>query len=76
MNESTALIVLGEKFQYHSHVIPFKQPDVELGQRKGLSERDIAKLNKMYRTSCDRNSSESSEDNYDDFFKDLINLFG
>lgn len=45
---------------------------VQLGQRKGMSETDITKLNKMYQNSCHKEPTAGSEK---DILQEIIDWF-
>lgn len=58
-----------------------QDPYASLGQRRGLSVKDIAKLNEMYEEDCQTNSYFESFDIYlneviDYFQQNINNLFG
>lgn len=57
----------------------FQKEDVKLGQRKGLSEKDVMKLNAMYEDVCgnpDRTDQQRPPDHLHVIFKWIERTFG
>lgn len=56
------------------HILYLQDPDASLGQRKGLSDKDVAKLNEMYEDDCN-SFNIFNFDRFGNYLNEIIDYF-
>lgn len=55
--------------------IPSQDPYASLGQRRGLSDKDVSKLNEMYEQDCNSEGFLLNFDRFGSYLDDLLDYF-